>query len=239
MKRQKVILLIILVLLFLIISFIIGYKLGRINIPSYNIEPDIFEINEIENSSSDDNDLDNSFNDNIVNDTEKNTTIKSSNNKLSDNVITNDNSLNDEFGFSVSDENVNWNSTQSINIFKNLYFNNESIIAPGVSNVYEFVIKNNTNYNVSYNVIMSETNYYNINMKYRLKKNDTYIIGNNNTWVDAKMLNLNNQLLKISDTDKYALEWQWFDSDNDNEIGKIDGSDYSLAIAITAVDTGE
>ena len=49
------------------------------------------------------------------------------------------------------------------------------VIAPESSNTYQFVVKNGTEYNLKYKIDFIENNPYQINMKYKLKKNDTSI----------------------------------------------------------------
>ena len=73
-------------------------------------------------------------------------------------------------------------------------------------------------------------------MKYKLKKNDTYIISE---YVYPNQLDINNYLLDSSDSDIYYLEWKWISSDNDTEIGKDPDSNYGLKIKIEAESVNE
>lgn len=245
---KRSLILIILLLLFLISCFIIGYKLGKINTPKYNVDPDIFEINGELNSNISNKDNtgdtnnpineDNNTNDNINNYNSNQSNISGNNSIVIDN---NDNTSSNitfekDKDFTVSDNNVNWNSTEKIDIFKNSYFNNQNKIAPGISSTYNFVVKNNTDYTLSYQIKITEINNYNINMKYRLKKNNEYIIGANDIWVYPSEIILTDQIIKSSNNDTYTLEWKWFDSDNDSKIGKLDSANYSLSITISAED---
>ena len=74
-----------------------------------------------------------------------------------------------------------------VKIFTNSMYKLEDRIAPESSNTYQFVVKNSTNYNIKYQIRFIENNPYSINMKYKLKKNDTYLI---EEYVSASELNI-------------------------------------------------
>lgn len=106
-------------------------------------------------------------------------------------------------------------------------------IAPGVSNTYYFVVHNSSDTNVNYNILMYEESQYQVNMKYRLKKNDQYVVGNDEEWVNAEKLKTELSKLNISSSDKYALDWKWFDDDeNDTIAGSKMNEDYKLNVRI-------
>lgn len=134
----------------------------------------------------------------------------------------------------VYDNNITWNGEVETKIFTNSMYNLEDVIAPESSNTYQFVVKNSTRYNLKYNIEFIETNPYNINMKYKLKKNDTYLIDH---YVSASELDISNILLNINNNDTYYLEWKWVSSDNDTEVGKTGNANYGLKILIKAEDT--
>jgi len=110
----------------------------------------------------------------------------------------------------------------------------ENKIAPESTNIYQFILKNNNDYNVKYSIDFTEENIHKINMKYRLVKNNEYIIGNENNWVTYEKLNVKNFFIKAKGTDKYNLEWKWFSSDNDTKIGESINEKYELKIKIEA-----
>jgi len=136
----------------------------------------------------------------------------------------------------VKDNNVTWDKNTSIDIFANPLFNGEAKIAPESSNTYRFEINNNTIYNIKYTLSFIETNEYNINMKYKLRKNNTYLFED---YVSASELIAENITLNSSKTDTYYLEWKWISSDNDTEIGKNSNSTYELKIDIKAESINE
>lgn len=140
-----------------------------------------------------------------------------------------------EENFDISDNNISWQSTNNLNIFSNPMYDMDNKIAPEASNFYQFVIRNNTTYDVNYNINFFEENISKINMKYRLLKNDEYIIGDENNWVTYEKLNLKDINLTTKKSETYYLEWKWFSSENDTEIGKNENINYSLKIDIKAV----
>lgn len=132
-------------------------------------------------------------------------------------------------GFSVTDEHLQWQSSNNLKIFENSMYENKSIIAPGSSNSYNFVVRNNTDYMVSYKVRFTERNESNINMKYRLKRNGNYV---SDDWVSYQELSKSGMLISKGGKDDYILEWKWFDDNEQDTKAGIDGLDYSLVINI-------
>lgn len=135
----------------------------------------------------------------------------------------------------ISDNNISLQSTNKLNIFSNPMYEMDNKIAPESTNFYQFVIRNNTNYEVKYNIDFNEVNEFKINMKYRLIKNDEYIVGDEKNWVTFEELKLNDVNLTTKDSDTYYLEWKWFSSNNDTEIGEKGYANYSLKINMKAV----
>ena len=133
---------------------------------------------------------------------------------------------------------IDWEENNQVKIFDNNYFN-ESKIAPGVHGDYTFSIKNERTVKVKYNIELTDTNTYNINMKYRLKKGSEYVVGSDTDWVSVSDVIYKNNILDKNETDIYTLEWVWQDSDNDTNIGESVGANYSLNINIYGEDINE
>lgn len=129
---------------------------------------------------------------------------------------------------------LQWHSVNDLNIFSNPIYDGEDIIAPGSSNSYEFVIKNVVDKKVRYQLKFKEQSKYAINMKYRLKRNGEYLIGNEKKWVSYKELDTTGLVISSNESDNYTLEWKWFDGENDNLIGKLQ-NDYILSISLSAI----
>lgn len=129
---------------------------------------------------------------------------------------------------------LQWYSTNNLNIFSNPAYNGEAIISPGSSNSYEFTIKNKVEKNIEYQINFKEKTKFPINMKYRLKRNGKYIVGNDDEWVSYNKLNISQLTIDKNKADNYILDWKWFDGDNDTLIGKLQ-DEYTLSITLSAV----
>ncbi len=137
----------------------------------------------------------------------------------------------------VYDSDTEYSSNTPLNIFtQTAYYVVEDKIAPTSENTYQFVIKNSNNFNIKYNIQAMETNKYNINMKYRLKQNGDYVLGNDNEYVTADEIEQYNIGLAGNTYDVYTLDWKWFESSNDTEIGEDISSYYKLNLKVTAIE---
>ena len=134
----------------------------------------------------------------------------------------------------VDDKNGNYVYQQNLRIFTNSAYEYTDKIAPGVSNTYNFVVHNSTNMKLRYYVEMYEESDYNINLKYRLRRNNSYVIGNDNTWVTPNKLKTEFSKINASASDSYSLDWQWmYEDGKDNEdtfAGENMTSNYKLNI---------
>ena len=259
-KKDKIIkiVLIIVIILLLVHNCTLIKKKGEGKTPSGNIniieitcennnkcdEKDDGKKNTTIDDKKDDNDNKTDSGSKVSDGSSNNNVDNNSNNGKTDNGGTNnngtaDNSSDDdttETGdddsnqVKVFDSDVVWKDTTELKIFENSMYNLEGVIAPESSNTYEFIVKNSTSYNLKYNISFVETNPYHINMKYKLKKNDTYIVDH---YVSYDELNINEQLLNAKANDTFYLEWKWVSSDHDNEAGTNNAS-YNLKIDVRA-----
>lgn len=140
----------------------------------------------------------------------------------------------DEGSVIVEDDDITWTNSNKLRIFSNAMYENKNVIAPEDSNTYKFVVRNNTIYNVKYSINFVETNNYNINLKYKLKRGNKYIAGDESNWVSYNELDFNDKLLDISESDTYYLEWKWVSSDNDALVGNSLNANYQLKIELDA-----
>ncbi len=131
----------------------------------------------------------------------------------------------------VKDSNATWSETTDAKIFESSTAKVEGTIAPESTGTYNFIVKNETNSQIKYNIIFTETNEHGINMKYKLKKNGTYV---KEEYVSANELNLSDVLINSNTNDSYDLEWKWVSSDNDTEIGKTPNVLFDLKINVEA-----
>ena len=160
---------------------------------------------------------------------------ENNNNNGNNNGNNNQGTQEDEPGLIVYDKKVTWKGNTEAKIFANSMYTFKDKIAPETSNTYKFVVKNSTKYNLKYNVEFIETNPHNINMKYKLKKNNTYLIDH---YVSASELNISDILLNANSNDTFYLEWKWISSSNDTEVGEI-AANYGLKIDIKAESVDE
>lgn len=136
-------------------------------------------------------------------------------------------------GFVVEDnehDEIHWNGAEDLRIFTDPAYEFRRKIAPESSNSYKFVVKNKSNYKLKYKITFIETNQYNINLKYKLKKNGDYIISD---YVQYDGVNIKDQTIEVGGEDTYYLDWKWISSSNDTHIGRIQ-ADYKLKIEIEA-----
>ena len=186
--------------------------------------------NDISNSNSNDNSNSNSQSNSNSNNKSKNNSNKPSNGS---------GGSNQEEGPKepADDGKVKYVVTKNKDIFENVYFDNRKI-APGVSGTYDFDVINNRKSKVKYKINSSNINSSNINLQYRLKRDNEYVIGNESTWVSISNLNLTNILLNSGSIHSYTLEWKWpYEGGIDNldtQIGKEDTSKYELKISVYA-----
>ena len=129
---------------------------------------------------------------------------------------------------------LTWHGADDLKIFSKTAYTMDGKIAPESSNVYQFTVKNSTKYNLKYHINFIENNEYDINMQYKLKKNDTYII---DYYVRPNEINVSNMMLNSGENDTYYLEWKWISSSNDTSIGQNPEAKYGLKIEIEAEGT--
>ena len=133
----------------------------------------------------------------------------------------------------VDDKNGDFMYQQNLDIFRDSMYANRQKIAPGSTNVYQFVVHNSSNKNANYRIEMKDRSQYPVNMKYRLKRENTYVIGSENEWVSAEELKTQYVSLAKGKQDKYYLDWKWFhDDENDTLAGANMTSAYQLSITV-------
>ena len=132
----------------------------------------------------------------------------------------------------ITENDVHIEKIEDLNIFNNIIFNGEKKISPHSYGEYKFKIENTINSNITYNISMKEMNQHNINMKYKLKLDNIYIIGDSEIWKDVEDLNIKDIIVTANSRNIYTLEWYWEDSPNDTYIGELDYAEYKLNISI-------
>lgn len=132
------------------------------------------------------------------------------------------------------DDNGNFIYQNSLDIFNN----NSQKIAPGMFGIYYFKVYNLSNIDIKYHINYKDLNNYNIDLKYRLKRNGEYMI--DNKWKNINELSTSLIYLKQGKSDNYSLEWKWFDNDDvDSYIGENMISKYLINISINLEQGGK
>ena len=126
---------------------------------------------------------------------------------------------------------ITWNGSTDLNIFTKSIYNVDGFVAPESENTYQFMVRNDTNYRIKYTITFDESNDYEINMKYKLKKDSTYIISE---YTSATLLAVPEYYLDPGENDTYYLDWKWISSSNDTSIGANPNASYGLKILVDA-----
>lgn len=131
--------------------------------------------------------------------------------------------------YQIDSENY-WNTKTPLDIFKNPRYDNKKIIAPSDTGKYDFFVENVAKKDIKINILLEDINPYKLNMKYRLKQEEKYVIGNENTWESIESMKLKEIKLSEKQIILYTLEWKLEDIPSDKIVNKI--ADYSLQITI-------
>lgn len=153
-------------------------------------------------------------------------TVKPPHTDIEDNYVPN-------YLFVISEGNQ-WGAEKDINVFNNEFYS-DNIIAPGVSGKYNFTVENTRNNSITYNLDLQEINLSNINLQYKVKINDVYIIDN---WTRIEDISLESFELYPYAKANYTLEWQWIDAENDTSVGSdAENIIYKIKIKINSQTT--
>lgn len=136
----------------------------------------------------------------------------------------------------VTDDTMEIIQDEELNIFSNVKFDNEPIIAPNSTGTYKFYIENVVDDNISYDITFTDEMSNKINMKYRLKLDNVYVRGNEKEYVDITELNLEDITVLKDSVNIFVLEWYWVDDDeNDTYVGSLKTDEYyTLKLKIQA-----
>lgn len=132
----------------------------------------------------------------------------------------------------ITSNSVDWKESDKLQIFNDTSLNNNRI-APNSNGTYKFIVQNETSENIRYNISFLEENENNINMKFRLKIDNIYVAGNENEWINASNMNLEDVLITSNSKTMYTIEWYWKENKNDTEIGNKSNANYSLNVGFT------
>ena len=210
------------------VNNIINDNQNNLNNINSNINNNRGNNNRGNNNRENNNKINNSINNNLNNDANNNVNNNTNNSLPNENIVDN----NDRFR--VVENQKDWNEIKELSIFKNRYFNDKSIIAPGISGIYNFTVENYFSSNIKYSMSFAEENNFKINLRFKLKRNGVYIVGNENDWVNCEELSQKDIYINSKSSDIYTLEWKWIDNNNDTEIGENDKSTYKIKVNVYA-----
>ena len=127
----------------------------------------------------------------------------------------------------VSDDKTEWNENTDLNIFSNVKFDGQPIIAPKSSGEYKFVIENIGDTKVSYAISFEDIMSNPVNMKYRLKLDNVYIRGTKENYINIDDLDVEDIIVLENSNNVFTLEWYWEDDDKaDTFVGSEESEQY-------------
>ena len=127
----------------------------------------------------------------------------------------------------VFDDDVEITKNTPLNIFANEKFDGEKIIAPKSEGSYTFCVKNVTDKDITYDINFDDEMEHLINMKYKLKIDNDYIIGDEDTYMGIDELKVEDFIVTKDSINVFTLEWYWEDDDvNDTIVGSQKSDQY-------------
>lgn len=145
----------------------------------------------------------------------------------------------DEFGIgmiNVYQKDINVIKNTPIDIFNNEKYDGRKIIAPRSRGSAKFGVKNVSNGDIIYDVGFTDQSNYLVNMKYKLKIDNIYIVGDKDHYVTLDQMKVNDITVINGSNNVFTIEWYWEDDDpRDVIVGMAEPTQYyTLNLAITA-----
>lgn len=146
----------------------------------------------------------------------------------------------ESFYLEVFDKNTAWNQKTQIDLFKRNELGNQ-LVYPGVTGNYSFTVKNKTVSERNAEVVIEDTNEFNIPLDIRIKRDGKYILGSDTEWVDSANYDSGIYAIAASGESVYDLEWKWDfyegeeQDSRDTELGvgaHYKNEPYNLAITV-------
>ena len=121
-------------------------------------------------------------------------------------------------------------------IFKNEQFEIDNMIAPKSNGSYRFYVSNEADDNIKYDINFLDEMKHFVNMKYRLKLDNIYIRGNEDTYVTIDELSVDDITVLKDSNNIFTLEWLWEDSDAEDTFvaSQEERQYYTLKLQINA-----
>lgn len=238
-KKRRLLILIILMFLISFISYFLGYILGKIDVIPTSGKSRPITNNTVENSIVENNTNSNypnynyNYEYNANNNTNEN--VNENNNPNTNNTEENENNIKKTDTIKITENNIEWEVTEKVNVFSNPQYSYKSIVAPNSEGYYQFIVENTTANSIKYNINFTEINENDINLKYKLKLDNIYIVGNKDKWVDVSELNLTDVILANTSKNLYVLQWKWIET-TDEQDTLAAGKGYEMLINLNAAE---
>lgn len=132
--------------------------------------------------------------------------------------------------------NKKWEQLEELNIFKGIFYEKDytNKIAPGFLGTYVFDLENTWDKPITYILSFEEENPDEVNMVYKVVKEDRYVLGNDTESVYIDGVKLEKVTIPANSKIRYTLKWKWEDTSYDTEIGEKDNTEYKLKILLQA-----
>ena len=152
------------------------------------------------------------------------------------------------------DDNASWETTTDVDLFKSSYLDPDGklitveskdgskVIAPGTGNDYHFSLKNTGNVSLDYTLSLKgifELSNRNLPFEVRLKKDNEWVVGTDDTWSTVDKLNevVEKDTLPVGKYVGYTLKWQWpYESGEDDILFLNDINDTAIGYASAEMD---
>ena len=136
----------------------------------------------------------------------------------------------------VYQKDINVTKDTPIDIFNNEKYEGKKIIAPRSKGNAKFGVKNVSNRDVIYDIKFSDLSAYLVNMKYKLKIDNIYIVGDENHYATIDQMQVKDITVIDGSNNIFTIEWYWEDDDaRDVIVGMAEGTQYyTLNLAIDA-----
>lgn len=108
----------------------------------------------------------------------------------------------------VFDKDNTWSDSTTFDLFERNEFGNQ-LMYPGVNGYYSFTVRNRSVKDRECEVVIEDINDCDIPLDIRIKCNDTYILGTEDSWVTSADYDSGVYLISANSDDVYELEWKW------------------------------
>ncbi|MDO5556302.1 MAG: hypothetical protein Q4G09_06845 [Clostridia bacterium] len=153
-KKILLIILVLLMFLFSIISYFLGYILGKID-----VVPFFEKIADGTENKTDDTVQNNTIINNNYNSQNKNNLQNTNNSNKNENTKQDDIQNNKQVNkvidtIKITEDDIEWNVEKKLNVFSNPQYYYKSIIVPTTENYYQFMVENSTDTPIKYNIVV-------------------------------------------------------------------------------------